>query len=181
MCSLNTRIILSAIVGSFLFLSACKKSADPLNYTKEYPEMTFTIDTTSSTGDMLLGAQTVQTDVVNYLSENGFTVNNLKSVKVSSIEIAVITPGKTLDFFKKLEVRLSNQGAGNVIFASKELPDSYTETSTIITPSDVNLAEYFKQGELEFSFYGRNDLQILPDPIQIRAKINVLVDARLGN
>jgi hypothetical protein len=181
MYSLNTRIIFSLIFGSFILISACKKSAEPLSYTKEYPEMIFTVDTTSSTGDMLLGSQIVQTDVVNYLSENGFTVNNLKSVKVSSIEIGVLSPGKTLDFFKKLEVRLSNQGAGNVIFASKELPDSFTETSTTITPLDVDLAEYFKQGELQFSFYGRNDLQILPDPIQMRVKVNVQVDARLGN
>lgn len=172
---------------SFLFLSllligsSCKKTTDPLDYSKEYENLTFTVDTTSSTGEILLGTQEVQTDVLNYLAENGFTLNNLKSVKVNSITISTVNANQNLDYFKKLEVRLSNQGAGNVIFASKELPDSFTESTTTIAPDDVDLKEFFKQGELSFSFFAQNDLPILPEPVPMTAKISVQVVARLGN
>ncbi len=177
---LNARLLFSAFI-IFLSISACKKSAKPLSYEKEYASMNFIVDTTSTTGDYELGTKDVQTDIVNYLADNGFTINNLKSVKVTSITLSVVSPNKTLDYFKKLEVRLSNQGAGNVIFASIDLPDTYTQTSTSITPFDVDLKEYFKQGDLSFAFYGRNDLQILPDPIEMSASIKIQVEARLGN
>jgi len=64
-----------------LTFSACKKTVEPLDYSKEYESFTFLVDTTTLTGEILLGTHDIQTDITNELAAEGFTVNNLKSVK----------------------------------------------------------------------------------------------------
>ncbi len=168
------------IVATILSISACKKTVEPLDYSKEYASYTIVVDTTSQTGGILLGTHDVQTDITNELAAEGFTVNNLKSVKVKEIKIETTEAGKNLDYFNRIDVRLNNQGAGNVIFATKELGETYTSNSVTFADEGIELKEFFKQGDMQFKIYGINDLVIL-EPLSLRISMSFSVSAKLGN
>jgi hypothetical protein len=177
------RAFSSLIVAAGLVIistTACKKTVEPLDYSKEYASFDLVVDTTSSTGEILIGSRDVQTDITNELAAKGFTVNNLKSVRVNEIKIETTEAGKTLDYFRKIDVRLNNQGAGNVIFASKELGETYTMTSVVFNDEGIELKEFFKQGEMQFNIYGINDL-IIQQPLSLRVSMSFTVNAKLGN
>jgi hypothetical protein len=163
-----------------LTFSACKKTVEPLDYSKEYESFTFLVDTTTLTGEILLGTHDIQTDITNELAAEGFTVNNLKSVKIKEIKIETTEPGKTLDYFSRIDIRLNNQGAGNVIFASKDLGETYTSSSVTFFDEGIELKEFFKQGDMQFKVYGINDL-IIPEPLALRISMSFNVNAKLGN
>jgi hypothetical protein len=170
-------IVVSSAILSF---TACKKTVEPINYTKEYSSYDIVVDTTSSTGEFLIGSHDVQTDIASKLTTEGFTINNLQSVRVKEIKIETTEPNKTLDYFSKIDIRLNNQGAGNVIFATRELGESYTSTSVTFVDQGFELKEFFKQGEMQFNIFGINDLLIL-QPLSLKVSMSFTIDAKLGN
>jgi len=161
-------------------ISACKKTVEPLDYSKEYESYTVVVDTTSQTGEILLGTHDIQTDITNELAAQGFTVNNLKSVKIKEIKIETTEPGKTLDYFSRIDIRLNNQGAGNVIFATRDLGEFYTSSSVTFVDEGFELKEFFKQADMQFKIYGINDL-IISESLSLRISMSFTVNAKLGN
>lgn len=169
-----------AAIAAILTFSACKKTVEPLEYSKEYAAYSIIVDTTSQTGEVLIGSHDVQTEITTELAAKGFNMNNLQTVKVKEIKIETTEAGKTLDYFSRIDVRLNNQGAGNVIFATKDLGESYTSSTVILGDEGVELKEFFKQGSVQFNIYGINDL-VIAEPLALRITMSFNVYAKLGN
>jgi hypothetical protein len=172
----------SLIILVLTFSQACKKkTAGPLNYVKTYEEYAFSVDTTNGTGNLTLGVFEVQTDILNELSAEGFSVNNLKSVKINEIKLEVLQAGQTLDYFRRIELKLSTSTAGNVIFGTKDLPENFENNFIVFSDEGVDLKEYFKQTEMIFTVGGINDLPIQPTPITLKISMKFDIQASLGN
>lgn len=181
--NMNIKLIATGLFIAIISLSqACKKkTTQPLGYTKTYSDHSFIIDTTNGTGNLTLGIYEIQTDILNELSAEGFSVNNLKSVKINEVKLEVLEEGQTLDYFRRLELKLSTATAGNVIFATKDLPENFENDFVVFSDEGVDLKEYFKQTEMLFAIDGINDLPIQPSPITLKISMKFDIRASLGN
>jgi len=169
---------ISAII---ITISSCKKTVEDLIFEKSYGELNFTVDTTSQVGYAYLGEVTVPTDINARLEEAGLNINNLKSVSIKSIIIENVNPNQTLNYFRKLEIQLSNSSASNLIFARATLPENTDQRSVTLSPAVDDLKEFFKQESFGFAFYGENDLPIQPEPVALKAKLIFEIKSGLGN
>jgi hypothetical protein len=169
------------ILVSCLLFTACKKTAKDYTFTKNYGELTFSVDTISSVGPLFLAAAEYNTDIGAQLAEKDYGVNNLKKISVSNMSIRITDPGKDLNYFRRIDVRVSNGQASELNIGSISLPDETNLTSATFTPVDAELTEIFKQKKVEFRFYGENDLPIIPDPLNMKVNISLEFKAALGN
>jgi hypothetical protein len=165
-----------------MVFNACKKTVSKASFIKNYGVASFTADTVTGVGAKFLGEQIVKTDLKSDLADQGFTMANIKSVKILNLVLYVVDPNRNLDCFRRLEIRVSNSsGAGDVTITSVNLPDETSAKSVYFTTEDIDMHEFFKNDELTFKFYGVNDLPIRPEPLQMEVRMMFEVNAALGN
>lgn len=175
------KLVLAAALGTLVTFGSCKKTANDLQFSKSYGDFSFVVDTATAVGPRFLAAATYTTDIEDQLSEKGFLLGNLKKVKIKNMTISTTNSAQNLNYFRRIDVRVSNGSAGELIFGEINLPDTTYQTSAVFNPSDVNLVEVFRQKKVEFRFYGETDLPILPDPVELKSTISFDIEARLGN
>jgi hypothetical protein len=165
-----------------LFVASCKKQTlEPYSFTKTYDDHNFVLDSNSITGTFLLKEYIVETDIIQTLGDKGFTVYNLKSVVLDRARIQVADASRNLNYFTSIELRISNQGAGNIFIASAGLPEENTETVLDLTGNNTELRDVFTQPELIIGVYGTTDLPIQPGPLSMRVSLSFKLEARPGN
>jgi len=178
-------LVFPVIILSFTLcavLSSCKKTINEVKFSKNFADKTFFIDTTvnSGVGLKLLGYETIATGIEESLVSAGFSINNLKSAEVSDISIETVDPNQNLNYFKSVEIRLNSTGAEQAVFASAVLPDITDLKVLQLAPTDLEMGEFFKDGEVTFSFYGLTDLNIV-EPLEMRFSLKFKFRAALGN
>jgi hypothetical protein len=162
--------------------NACKKAVSKASFIKNYGVTSFTTDTVTGVGAKFLGEQVVKTDLTKDLADQGFTLANIKSVKILNVVLNVVDPSRNLNCFRKLDIRVSNStGAGDVAITSVNLPDETSAKFVYFKTADIDMHEFFKNDELTFKFYGINDLPIRPEPLKMEVRMLFEVNAALGN
>ena len=165
-----------------LIVVSCKKQTlEPYSFTKTYDEHSFVLDSNSITGTYKLTEYIVETDIIQTLGDKGFTVFNLKSVLLNQAKIQVVDANRNLNYFTSLELRISNEGAGNIVIASVDLPEENTETSVQLVSTNTELRDVFTQSELIIGVYGTTDLPIQPVPLGLKVMLSFNLEARPGN
>lgn len=168
------------LAGFFGIISSCKKQeTSPLSYGKVYDDFTFIVDTTDNLGNITLGTYLVDTDIISELSAEGFSVNNLTSVKIKEIKLEMVSDTQTLNYFRRVEISLSSPGTGGVVFATRDFPENFENKFVVFPDEGTDLKEYFKENELIFTFSGINDQPIKPQRITMRASFEFTVNASL--
>jgi hypothetical protein len=165
----------------FIITPACKKTAKDYIFTKSYGELSLTVDTISKVGPLFLGNAEYNTDIKAQLAEQNYGLNNLKSIKVSNMTVRITNPGRDLNYFRKIDVRVSNNQAADLNIGTIEFPDETNVTSAVFTPLDGNYTEVFKQEKVNFKFFAINDLPIIPDSLNLKVNISLEFKAALGN
>ncbi|MBX7203380.1 MAG: hypothetical protein IT240_07920 [Bacteroidia bacterium] len=181
---MKSKTIIFSSIGLLVIatlFTACKKTAKEHQFTKSYGELSFTVDTISKVGPLFLASAEYLTDIEAELAEKDFGLNNLKKISVSNMTISITNPGQTLNYFRRIDVRVSNGQADDLNIGSITLPDETNVTSAVFSPVDAELTEIFKQKKVTFKFYGENDLPIVPDPLNMKVNVSLEFKAALGN
>lgn len=174
-------LFIAAFTLSTCLFSACKKTANDITIQKDYGELSFTVDTISKVGTLFLASAEYNTDIEAALAEKDFGLNNLKKITVSNMTLRITNPGKDLNYFRRVDVRVSNGQASELNIGTITLPDETNATSAVFSPVEAELTEIFKQKKVMFRFYGENDLPIVPDPLTMKVNISLEFKAALGN
>lgn len=154
---------LIAVFAFAVFQTACKKALPDIDFTREYGNIEFTILPKDSVGEFSLIDKVITTDIKQELTDNGFTENNLKEVKIESAVISIIDDNQSLnfDFVRSATAQLISNT--NFIFADVQLPESYTSRSIDLNPSSFDLKSYFKGESLNVVLKAVTELPVVSE------------------
>jgi hypothetical protein len=83
-----------------------------INFTSDQQSVDFTI-APASAGDYYEQVEVVTTDIKKQIEDNGGSIDNLKSIKVSDLSIEIVSGATNLDAFKSFELKITATGAAD--------------------------------------------------------------------
>ncbi len=151
--------LLFYLITFLLLSSSCdKENPTAFSFTHDYAEFTFTVNPTSTQGDIELGVTEIETDIQGLVSDNGVSIDNLNSVKVKAIAISIIdTTGTpyTFNLLNKVIAEINNVNNPTLIeFAKKDPVPGGGLTTLNLDVNNIELLPYFKLSKIKFNLSG---------------------------
>jgi hypothetical protein len=159
----------SLFVVAILLFSGCDKLKDALeiNFTTDEIDVTFTVNPTPA-GEYSSTEEVVQSDLEQQITDNGGDVDKIKSIKIESCVLEVVTPDRTFNEFQSAELHLDQTKVAWI----DNIPEN--STSEILNFSQDNLDSFLQNETYTAVAKGTLD-QELTNAITIKAKIKYSV------
>lgn len=149
-----------------LTMSSCIKDT-PFDFTMDLGTVTFTVDTTSTTGVKTFTAHVYTSDLEAQLNNVGASLQDLSSVKLKYCIATILTPGITFDIVDYGEAYISALSLPSAKIAYKA-PIAHDGSTTISLDNNyAELAEYAKQSNFTIDLKGYCNTPIL-NPIDMK-------------
>lgn len=141
-----------------LTLSACKDNITAFEFSHDYAAINIIVDTTSTLGELTFTTREIATDIQEIASDNGVSVDKLKSVKLSEVIVTLIDINAnpyTFDLLDRIETKIGKTTDSTlVMLAGKNpVPDGGV-TEFKMDVNNVELLDYFKNTRLRFQLSG---------------------------
>jgi hypothetical protein len=137
---------------------SCKQVKDQV-YVLEMNDLMFTTNPQNTTGPMVLVDTVVAAGLVQYMEDNGVSLDHVKSVKLKSFTLKtdpVFSPDANFNSFVSGSAYMKAGSLSEQLFATKSpVPDNVKELSFDSNGSE--LKEYLKNNELQIILRGEND------------------------
>jgi hypothetical protein len=129
-----------------------------INFTTDQQSVDFIIEPASA-GNYFEQVEVVTTDIKNQIEDNGGSIDNLKSIKVSDLTVEVVSGAANLDAFESFEINIVVTGAAEKKMAwLDEVPLSVTSASPSYIDEDIK--DYIGQDTYTITLSGilRSDI-----------------------
>ncbi len=143
--------IVVVVAATFLF-NSCDKAKVEVDFNLDIANIYFTIDTTSVTGSVLLGATTFNSTLQQELDSHDASLDDVKSIAITGVEFIHLNP-QNFDIVEKAYAYLAASGLPEQRIAYK---DPVTNGLTLL-PMDVDavdLKSYLSQNVVTFRATG---------------------------
>lgn len=139
-------------------LSSCKDNITAFEFSHDYAAINIIVDPTNTMGDLTFTTREIETDIQKIASDNGVSVNNLKSVKISEVIVTLIDINAnpyTFDLLDRIDSKIGKTSDSTLVtFAGKNpVPDGGL-TEFKLDVNNVELLDYFKSNRLKFQLSG---------------------------
>lgn len=169
--------LIYSLAACFILLSySCKDDLTAFSFTHDYAEFTIDVAPSAIQGDLNLGEYEVSTNITNLLKDNGASIEHLKSVKVTAINLSIAdtnaTPA-TFNIVNKINAKIGNLSGTTMIDFAKKDPVPATGLSALdLVMFDTELLNYFKNADFKFSLAGFTNAPI-DHAFQLKVKLTV--------
>ena len=92
MKTINTLLLVGCITTALIF-NSCDKAKIDVDFDVDVAHVMMLVDTTSQVGSIDLAATTFQTTLAAELDENDASIDDVESIKLTSLHIKMINPG----------------------------------------------------------------------------------------
>ena len=168
-------IILVITLGSSVFISSCKKGDVDKKFDLSLTGIVLNVDSMNFDGNEKVFAQKlITTGIEAELNKNGATLQNIKKIELSSVDLTITTPtGQTFDGVDYLVSYINAGTLGEAKVAYKS-PIPQTSLTTISQDNQfADLTEYIKQTEFTFIVKGYNSIDLPAMTLTANIKFSV--------
>lgn len=173
---MKVRILFIAFAVTALTLQSCEELLQGIPITFDLTE-TVTMDVMPK-GTFTIEEE-VETKAEDQVATVGATLDDVKSIKINSIELAIndANTDASFDAFDRVEVSIEADGLDEVIIASKELTETGI-TSVEIDMNDVELADYLKKEIVKYKLSWTTNADI-ETAFDVDVKSNVTIQVQI--
>lgn len=171
-------LLVPGIVSLFA-LSACDKAKVDVAFNLDVADIYMVVDTTSQFGNVDLAATTFQSDLDAKLKENNASIDDVKSIKLTSAQLSMVNPG--LQNFDIVDRAYGLISAGSLaetqVAYIDPVPDGVTDLT--LTVGDVNLKDYLAQSVVNFRVTGSTNAPNT-EKDSLQAKLSFRIEAEVA-
>ncbi|MFN8152856.1 MAG: hypothetical protein U0Y08_01050 [Bacteroidia bacterium] len=159
-----------------LLFNSCSKNPTAFSFSHDYVATTFTVQPTTTAGDIVFTSEEIETDIQGLVADNGVSIDNLNSIKVKSVTLTIIDSNSTpytFDLVSKVESKIGRTTDGTLIkFAGKDPVPASALTSLGLDVNDIELLDYFGKTKIKFELNGHTNAAI-DHAFQIKVEMTV--------
>lgn len=161
-----------------ILLPSCDKAKIEISFNMDIDKIYFTVEPTSSQGNMTFATTTFASELQKKLDDNNANIDDVESIELTGADFNMINPGgQNFDIVDKAYAYLSTSSIPETRIAHKDpVPDGVTSFS--LTTEGGNLKDYLNASTINFRATGfTNGPNVQRDSIQavlsfkIKAKV----------
>lgn len=154
-----------------ILVSSCDLVKDLLdiNFETGWKHIPFTVNPEKA-GEFTFHETYIQSDLVEEIEDNGGNIDNLKNVEVSEGRVAVLSPGRTFDPFKWIEVylRAPSDSDSSLVASATDVNNGASMIEMVVDP--ISLNDILAQDEYVVTILGELD-QDLNESINLEVQL----------